>query len=597
MKRTILILMLGILMTGFAEAQSARNLITANSAGNVKLGMTVAHVRKAVAPMKLSRTSDGEGIALILVKRGNVDVMTLYASEEDRNAKINENARIEQIWVLDKSYRTAKGVYPGMMLAAAEKLYGKVKAVTMSEIEARETAEFTDHPSGIDFRVRGKDGSAGDYPQGARTASTYKPGAYVFAVTVTGRNGSTTGIDSDFSSEYTDLKTGCKTSGGNEGGHVSHFCKGPGDYQIHYFDAATVYQINAATNDRKWEEPLQMIGLDKLDAVGSVEWRLASGKPFAVLVRKPGTDTVIVRGLKGFDRIKYEESGNGAMNRARSKADSDYEDIIGKEQTLEAIAAPFLPTGAKPLHDILKGNFGGSTGNIVVLHGKEAPAVTYDGFVLVPKGSQFEKFDLPRPEYTWSIEEPMGVFFANADSDRELELFIIGECYTGIGPTGARPFYRTRVYDRQGGRFVHLENVSSEVGTLRTAAVIRRQLPAIVRRAEARFVTMDVDVLNKKLDDSQSAKTPLQIISFLVDPFSEMLARSVSIKAATVEEPESLAIVVTDDGYADDSVRGEQYKFKLTRNVAGDWRVSTASKGWRCQPGRGPQTFSSKLCI
>jgi hypothetical protein len=708
MKRTILILMLGILMTGFAAAQPSTNLITSNSVGNIKLGMTVAQVRKAVAPMKIERTSDGEGVALIGVMKGNDAVMTLYAGEEDRDAPLDRNARIEQIWVFGSNYRTAKGVHPGMMLADAEKKYGKVKTVTMSEIESREFAEFSDHPSGMDFRVLGKNDNAGAYPKGSRSASSYNPGAYVFAVMVTGRDGSTTGIGSDFSSEYTDLKTGCKTSGGNEGGHVSHFCPGPGDYQIHYFDAATAYQINAATKDREWEEPLQMIGLDKLDAIGNVEWRLADGKPFAVLVRTPGTDAVIVRGLKGFERIKYEESGSGAVERARSMADNDYGDVIvpstrlkfasgsntatvnghlknirdklkyvinakagdrltvrieakkwagdegpvmvgivttpdgkggggpggtvfdevltqtgdheilvyqnaaksqtkevdvavtvtllpGKEQSLGEIAAPFLPNGAKPIHEILKGDFGGSKGNIVALYGKDAPAVSYDGLVLIPKGPQFEKFDLPRPEFTWSIEEPKAVFYADADSDRDLELFIIGECYTGIGPTGAQPFYRTRVYDWNGSRFDHMESLSDEIGRLGTAPSIKGQLTSIIKRAEARPQTMDADAMNETLDQAK-AKTPMQILALLLDPFDEMLSRTVTIKADSVEAPDSLAIVVTDDGYADDSVRGAQYKFKLTRNVDGNWRVSTASKGWSCQPGRGHRDYSSKPC-
>ncbi len=113
------------------------------------------------------------------------------------------------------------------------------------------------------------------------------------------------------------------------------------------------------------------------------------------------------------------------------------------------------------------------------------------------------------PEFTWSIEEPKTVFFANADSDRELELFVVGECLTGVGPTGARPFYRTRVYDWNGSSFSHLELVSEEIGTLKAATAIRRQLPAIVKRAEARFQPMDVDALNQKLAERKGTKTPL----------------------------------------------------------------------------------------
>ncbi|MGH9949908.1 MAG: hypothetical protein ACRD6X_22295, partial [Pyrinomonadaceae bacterium] len=251
----------------------------------------------------------------------------------------------------------------------------------------------------------------------------------------------------------------------------------------------------------------------------------------------------------------------------------------------------------KLMHQVVKGDIGGSANSIVALYAKEGPAMSYSGMVLMPDGTGYKKIDLPQPEFTWSMEEPKAVFFANADNDRELELFIIGECYTGIGPTGAQPFYRTRVYDRNGAGFAHMELISEEIGTLKTAAAIRSQLPAIIKRAEAKFQPIDVDALNKKLADSKAAKTPLQIVSILVDPFSEMLSRSVSIKADSAEEPASLKVIVTDDGYADDSVRGTQYKFDLYKNTDGHWRVSTASKGWRCQQGRGHQDYSSKLCI
>ena len=214
----------------------------------------------------------------------------------------------------------------------------------------------------------------------------------------------------------------------------------------------------------------------------------------------------------------------------------------------------------------------------------------------------FEKFDtykLPEPQFTWSIMEPQAVFFANADSDPANELFIIERCMTGVGPDGAKYFYRTRVYDWQGSGFAHLESVSEEIGDLRTAAAIRKLLPAIAKRMASKYQSIDVTQLNKKLAHSTGAKTPLQIISLLVDPFGaweETRSRSVTIEAVAVEAVESLKVVVTDDGYADDSVRGIQYKFDLRKNPDGEWRVMSASKAWRCQKQRGQQDFSSELC-
>jgi hypothetical protein len=275
---------------------------------------------------------------------------------------------------------------------------------------------------------------------------------------------------------------------------------------------------------------------------------------------------------------------------------------IDRGDDLQSLAKDFVPKGMQLVHTVVQGNLvtspGVSAKKIVLLYGKPYGIGGYEGLVLFPAG--FEKFDvynLPKPESTWSIMEPQAVFFANADSDSANELFITERCMTGIGPDGAKHFYRTRVYDWQTSQFAHMETISEEIGTLSTAAKIRKQLPAIVRRAEARFQPLDVDGLNKKLADNKTAKTPLQIISILIDPFDEMLSRSVSIKADSVEDAESIAVVITDDGYADDSVRGAQYRFKLIKNVDGEWRVSSASKGWRCHRGRGHQDFSPKPCI
>ena len=263
------------------------------------------------------------------------------------------------------------------------------------------------------------------------------------------------------------------------------------------------------------------------------------------------------------------------------------------DSDLQRAAMQYVPKGMVLAHKPVKGG-----DKIVVLYKKDETAEGYDGVVLTPAaGGKYDAHKLPAPQFTWSIMEPQAVFFANADSDPANELFIIERCMTGIGPTGAQYFYRTRVYDLKGSEPVHMEVMSDEIGTLRTAAAVRRQLPAIIRRAEARFQPMDVDDMNKKLAGNRSAKTPLQVISLIAEPFDEMQSRTVSIKAASAEDHGELSVVITDDGYMDDSVRGAQYKIKLVKDVHGDWLVSTALKGWRCQAGRGHQDFSSKPCL
>ncbi|MCM3903246.1 MAG: hypothetical protein ND866_16180 [Pyrinomonadaceae bacterium] len=411
-------------------------LITDNSVGPVRLGTTVAQARRALRGFTLSRTSDGEGIALIAVKRGKQTVMTLYAGEQDPRSRINERARIEFIEVWDPRYYTSAGVHPKMPLREVEQKYGQLKEIRLSEIEAREFATFSTHPSGIQLRVGDDSGMAGIYNEGKNTTARYSHSAYLMSISITGRGNAT----AQFSSRYTDLKKQCKNPAPArvEGHHTSLFCQGCGGFQFHNFDAATMAQINLQTLDRKISHPLTNQSLTYDQQVSEIEWRLADGNGYS------------------------QQTGQLSRN---------------EWETLEDFARRIIPQGMQLAHSPLEDNFGPSRKSMVILfEADKAAAKSYEGWVLVPGLTGYVKYDLPKPEVTWSIEEPKAVLFANADKDPAQELFIIAECYTGIGPTGAQPFNRTRVYDWNGSGFTHLETVSTTIGTAATARAVQKKL-------------------------------------------------------------------------------------------------------------------------
>jgi hypothetical protein len=66
------------------------------------------------------------------------------------------------------------------------------------------------------------------------------------------------------------------------------------------------------------------------------------------------------------------------------------------------------------------------------------------------------------------------------------------------------------------------------------------------------------------------------------------------------EGPEGSAdeasVTVTRDGLADDSTRALRYQIVLDRADDERWRLRSARRTQRCQPGRGSQEFSTKLC-
>lgn len=112
MKKILVALICILGLIGIAQAQQ-NYLITKNSVGNVRLGMTVAQARKALKGFNLRRVSDGDGVALIQVRKNGKDVMHLFAGEENPEAKINEKAKIEFIEVFDGTYKKCGRHSPG----------------------------------------------------------------------------------------------------------------------------------------------------------------------------------------------------------------------------------------------------------------------------------------------------------------------------------------------------------------------------------------------------------------------------------------------------------------------------------------------------
>src|SRR5687767_15251727 len=78
--------------------QAQRNYsITGNSAGGVRLGMTVAQARKVLKGCRFERSSDGEGLTLIAAVCRGKQIMTFFADEPPDAETINDKARIEFI--------------------------------------------------------------------------------------------------------------------------------------------------------------------------------------------------------------------------------------------------------------------------------------------------------------------------------------------------------------------------------------------------------------------------------------------------------------------------------------------------------------------
>jgi hypothetical protein len=216
---------------------------------------------------------------------------------------------------------------------------------------------------------------------------------------------------------------------------------------------------------------------------------------------------------------------------------------------------------------------------------------------------KFRKYSLPQPKNTWSVMEPMTIFFANADSDADNELLIIERNMTGIGPMGSRYFYRTRVYDWNGRGFRHLEKISEKIGAARTPARVKVILKRLLENEKpAKYQKINPADFNRKVRIAARnrefwVKMPTLVAANFAGAFSETKKRTVEIISPSAESSRSLEVILTDDGIADESVRSVQYKLKLRVDSAGIWYVTTAGKAQRCWQGRGHQDYSSAPCI
>lgn len=151
----------------------------------------------------------------------------------------------------------------------------------------------------------------------------------------------------NFTSAYTDLNKDCKNAFKEvgEGQDMPLRCKGYGGYYLYIYYSAWASHINAQMqgNDDVTIS-LAMQELSYSDAKGrKVEWRMANGKPFAVILRvshyKESTngenpfdeklktgESLLVKGLKGYEHIdgSVDARTPDANTKARQLADSQY---------------------------------------------------------------------------------------------------------------------------------------------------------------------------------------------------------------------------------------------------------------------------------
>ena len=62
------------------------------------------------------------------------------------------------------------------------------------------------------------------------------------------------------------------------------------------------------------------------------------------------------------------------------------------------------------------------------------------------------------------------------------------------------------------------------------------------------------------------------------------------------EGADSSVVVLTTDGYFDDSVRGEWHRIVYERQADGSWSINSVRRAFRCYRGHHKDSYSRKWC-
>lgn len=149
-----------------------------------------------------------------------------------------------------------------------------------------------------------------------------------------------------FTSAYTDMQRDCKfvqdAEAEAQGSDSPKMCKGFGGYRLSIGYAAWSASVAAERLHKPDEHVLLGEDYGGYGARGEkAEWRLADGKPFALIIRfgkygEPGSDgnpfanrkgsKLVVKGLKGWEHIDFEVDGStaNANEKAHQLADDNY---------------------------------------------------------------------------------------------------------------------------------------------------------------------------------------------------------------------------------------------------------------------------------
>ena len=154
--------------------------ITSDSIAKIKLDTRLNQIKRIYPSAKLSRTSDGDGVALVLLTVNKQELAIVYANEDDPDAPIDLSNKIEAIETFNSSCKTRLGVRPGTTVKKAASLLGGIKDIMLSEIESRQFIVFKKQFENLIFRID----YCGNFKNDARHTKKYQQGCKILSIGV-----------------------------------------------------------------------------------------------------------------------------------------------------------------------------------------------------------------------------------------------------------------------------------------------------------------------------------------------------------------------------------------------------------------------------
>jgi hypothetical protein len=112
---------------------------------------------------------------------------------------------------------------------------------------------------------------------------------------------------------------------------------------------------------------------------------------------------------------------------------------------------------------------------------------------------------------------------------------------------------------------------------------------------------IEVDHLNSRIDDAAAVgeewpRSPLLAAIELLAGESDARTFRIDMEANRGEAPDTMLIIITRDGFLDDSVRGDWHRVALHRLNDSTWRIYELRRAFRCWRGGSTEYYAAELC-